>query len=236
MLKAILIDDESAPRLLLRTLLEAHPTVQVVAEAGTIADAVELIRAIRPDVIFLDVQMRGESGFDLFDRMEVEARVVFVTSHDRFAARAFDVNALDYLLKPVDPERLARTIAKLGVPPAPIPKEKLEYADRLFLRLERRTCFLRVDAIKRIRADADYSRLWTTETDDVQSNLSLKEWEDRLPDRQFLRIHRSTIINLEYVVNVEDWFNYSYRVFLNGIAEPEVVSRRYAMKLRERMP
>lgn len=236
MLKAILIDDESAPRLLLRTLLEAHPTIQVVAEAGTIADGVELIRAVRPDVIFLDVQMREESGFDLFDRMEVEARVVFVTSHDRFAARAFDVNALDYLLKPVDPDRLAKTVARLGVPPTPLPKEKLEYADRLFLRLERRTCFLRVDAIKRIRADADYSRLWTTDTENTQSNLSLKEWEERLPERQFLRIHRSTIINLEYVVNVEDWFNYSYRVFLNGIAEPEVVSRRYAMKLRERMP
>lgn len=236
MLKAILIDDESAPRLLLRTLLESYPTVRIVGEAATIADAVALIERERPDVAFLDVQMRGESGFDLFDRMDVDFRVVFVTSHDRYAARAFDVNALDYLLKPVDPERLARTMAKLQGGRMELPKERLEYTDRLFLRLDRRTCFLRVDGIKRIRADADYSKLWTIEANEAQSNLSLKEWQDRLPERHFLRIHRSTIINLEYVVNIEDWFNYSYRVFLNGIAEPEVVSRRYAMKLRERMP
>ncbi len=236
MLKAILIDDESAPRLLLRTLLEGYPTVRIVGEAATIADAITLIERERPDVAFLDVQMRGESGFDLFDQLDVDFRVVFVTSHDRYAARAFDVNALDYLLKPVDPDRLARTMAKLQGGRTELPKERLEYTDRLFLRLDRRTCFLRVDGIKRIRADADYSKLWTVEANEAQSNLSLKEWQERLPERHFLRIHRSTIINLEYVVNIEDWFNYSYRVFLNGIAEPEVVSRRYAMKLRERMP
>ena len=129
-LTALIVDDERLARQELRALLAVHPEVQVVGEAASVDEAARHLAREQPDVVFLDIQMPGESGFDLFARAPVSSRVVFVTAHDAHALRAFDVNALDYLLKPVVPARLAESIARLREQAAAAPGGRAAVRDR----------------------------------------------------------------------------------------------------------
>jgi two-component system LytT family response regulator len=233
---ALIVDDERLARRELRTLLEeGHADrVHVVGEAATVDEAAKLVRALDPDVVFLDVHLGRESGLDLLSRIGAGTDVVFVTAYDRYALRAFEVNALDYLLKPVAPARLAATVARLEAR-APAPDERagpLEYDDRLFLRLDDRRAFLRVGDVAAIEAEGDNSRLHLAGGRTAQARKPLREWEERLPERWFVRIHRSAIVNLEYVERVEDWSHGSHLVYLRGMREPLTMSRRYAARVR----
>ena len=235
---AVLVDDERLARRELRTLLEeAHAEqVHVVGDAAAVAEAARLVEATDADLVFLDITLARESGFDLLPRLGPDVDVVFVTAHDAYAIRAFEVNALDYLLKPVEPERLAVTVSRLAAaqPPSPT-REMVTYEDRLFLRLGEERAFVRVRDIVAIEADGDGSTLvLAPQMSRKPSAKSLREWEQRLPTRQFVRIHRSTIANLEYVERLEPWSHASQRVYLRGLPEPLTMSRRFGARLRER--
>jgi two-component system, LytTR family, response regulator len=234
---AIIVDDERLARRGLRTLLEtAHGAlVNVVGEAGTVDEAARLIDATDADLVFLDITLGRESGFDLLPRLGKDVEVVFVTAHDAYAIRAFAVNALDYLLKPVDPERLASTVERLGadVPPPSEASRPLELDDRLFIRLDGRRGFIRVGDIILIRAAGDESLLHVAHRPEaMRTPKPLREWEGRLPERSFVRVHRSTMVNLEFVTRVEEWSHASYLVYLRGMPEPVPMSRRYATRVR----
>jgi two-component system, LytTR family, response regulator len=234
--RAIIVDDERLARVELRSMLDEYPQVQVVGEADGVEAAAELVRTTGPDVVFLDVQMPGLSGFELFDHVDATFRTIFVTAYDAHALRAFEVNALDYLLKPVSPRRLARAIERLvseGRDSEPQPR-RLDYGDRLFLTADDRPRLLKVEAIAFIRAADDYSEVHTSDGKTLLVQKPLKEWEGRLPENCFWRIHRSTIVNVEYVERIEENLNRSYLVYLRGFAEPFLVSRRYATELRAR--
>jgi len=236
-LKTILIDDERLARAKLRSMLDGYAEIQIVGEADSVGLAVELIERERPDVVFLDIQMPGETGFDLLERVDSTFRTIFVTAFDEYAIRAFEVNALDYLLKPVSPARLARSIERLKV--SRVENETafkpLEYDDHLFLSFDNRSRFLKVSEIECILAAGAYSEVMTRGGQKAMVLKSLKEWEDRLPEKHFMRIHRSTIINIECVERMDKWFNYSYQVHLRGITEPFIMSRRYSARLRDRL-
>jgi two-component system LytT family response regulator len=234
---ALVIDDERLARKDLISLLGAHDNITVVGEADDVPSAVKAIERLSPDVIFLDIQMPGESGFDLLEKTEVEARIIFVTAYDEYAIRAFEVNALDYLLKPVNPDRLAKALEKLELHEQEIPVKarRLNYDDRLFLLLGRHFKFLTVKTILNISAAGDYSEVLTSDGHRGLTLKSMKEWETRLPTQHFVRIHRSTIINMEFIDRVEEWFNFSFKVYLKGIEEPYLISRRYATRLKERL-
>ena len=218
-------------------LERAHAdAVRVVGEAESVRGAAELARTCDADVVFLDIQLGGESGLDLLEHLDPSIAVVFVTAYDRYAVRAFEVNALDYLLKPVAPARLALTVARLATanPPA-APPEQASYDDRLLLRLGHARRFVRVRDIVAIEADGDGSTLRLfPELARNPSPRSLREWERRLPDRHFVRIHRSTIVNLEFVERLEPWSHASHHVHLRGVPEPLTMSRRYGTRLRDR--
>lgn len=235
--RAIIVDDERLARNDMKSLLAEHPNIEVIGEAEDAASAAEVIERLQPDVVFLDIQMPGMSGFDLLDHVNVSANIIFVTAFDEYAIRAFEVNALDYLLKPVNPQRLAQAIERLESEEETDRREgkKLSYDDRLFITVGNRTRFLKVKSIVAISAAGDYSDVWMQDGDKGLALKSMKEWERRLPDNYFVRIHRSTIVNLEYVDRLEEWFNYSYRVYLKGVKEPYVMSRRYAAKLKRKM-
>ena len=236
-IRALVVDDERLARQELRRLLAAHPEVRVVGEAAGVDEAARLIERKQPDVVFLDVQMPGETGFDLFERAAVGARVVFVTAHDAHALRAFDVNALDYLLKPVAPERLAATVTRLhreAEPEDEAPARRFTMADFVFLPVDGRARFLRVGGIVCVLAAGDASELVTADGARGRVPRSLKAWEDRLPEQQFVRIHRESIVNLQYVERIEEWSHESFHVHLRGIAEPLTLSRRHASRLRAR--
>jgi two-component system LytT family response regulator len=235
---AVIVDDERLARRELRTLLEeAHAEqVHVVGEAASVADAARTVEATDADLVFLDITLAQESGFDLLPRLGPDVDVVFVTAHDAYAIRAFEVNALDYLLKPVEPERLAVTVSRLAAaqPPAPA-RETVAYEDRLFLRLGQERAFVRVRDIVAIEADGDGSTLrLAPHLARKPSAKSLREWEERLPDRHFVRIHRSAIVNLEYVERLEPWSHASQLVYLRGLPEPLTMSRRFGARLRDR--
>jgi two-component system LytT family response regulator len=188
-------------------------------------------------VVFLDIQMPGESGFDLLDRVHIGGRVVFVTAYDEYALRAFEVNALDYLLKPVSRERLADTVERLlGAKAAPAAGQgRLHYEDSIFLRVDDSMRFLKVSSICAICAAGDYTEVLTGGEGGGLASLSMKEWEARLPAGRFCRIHRSTIVNLDCVERVEDRPNYTYRVFLKGLDRCLSMSRRYSAALKHRL-
>ena len=236
--RAVIVDDERLARRELRTLLEeAHAEqVHVVGEAATVADAARVVQAMDADVVFLDIQLAGETAMDLVPLLDADVDVVFVTAYDAYTLRAFEVNALDYLLKPVAPERLAITVNRLAAAQQPVPaREVVLYEDRLFLRLGEERAFVRVRDIVAIEADGDGSTLvLAPQMSRKPSAKSLREWEQRLPDRHFVRIHRSTIANLDYVERLEPWSHASQLVYLRGMAKPLTMSRRFGARLRDR--
>ena len=235
--RVLVVDDERLARKDLISLLGAYDHITVVGEADDVPSAAKAIERLDPDVVFLDIQMPGESGFELLEKAAVEAQVIFVTAFDEYAIRAFEVNALDYLLKPVNPDRLAKTLERLERRELETPKKirRLGYDDRLFLMLGRNFKFLKVDTILAVTAAGDYSEVLTSEGSKGLVLKSMKEWETRLPAQHFLRVHRSTIINMDYIDRVEEWFNYSFKVYLKGVEEPYVISRRYATRLKDRL-
>lgn len=235
--RALLVDDERLSRNDLRQLLESHQNVSVVGEAANGDEALNMIKEVHPDLVFLDIQMPGMNGFDVLEQIGSDIKVIFVTAFDEYALRAFEVNALDYLLKPVNPERLSQSIERLELAPGDDSSElrELEYHDRLLLKLDSSLGFLKISTIVSITSAGDYSEVLCSTRKKYLVHKSMSEWETRLPSTFFNRIHRTTIVNMEFVDRLEEWFNNSYRVYLKGIEEPYVMSRRYVAKLKQKL-
>ncbi len=234
-LRAIIVDDERLARADLRSMLVELDTVDVVGEAGNISAAVELVQRESPDLVFLDIQLPGESGFDLLDQMDPHAHVVFVTAFDEYAIRAFEVNAVDYLLKPVNPERLKAAIERVAQRESVsgVGAHGLRYEDALLLTFNTHRKFIRVNTIVCIQSAADYTELITSDGKKGLVRKTMAEWEERLPKEYFCRIHRTTIANIDFVEKIEKKDGESYQVCLKGIAAAFPVSRRYAGMLRQ---
>ncbi|MCB1105491.1 MAG: response regulator [Opitutaceae bacterium] len=238
-MKALLIDDERLARNELRRLLEAFPEIEVGDEAANAKQAREKIAALRPDLLFLDVQMPGESGMDLLASLEPPVpQVIFTTAFDEFAVKAFELNALDYLLKPVDPARLASAVERLKdkAGTASAPEEKpapLAESDKVFVREGDRCWFVEVRSIRLLESEGNYTRV---HFDDAQPQLfrSLNAMEARLDPKAFFRANRRQIINLAWIDKIEPWFSGGLLVQLKGGAKVEL-SRRQAQEFRERM-
>jgi len=240
-MKALLIDDERLARNELRRLLAVHPDIEVVGEAVDVEDAMEKVAALKPGLIFLDVQMPGADGFSLLERLEPPLpAVIFTTAYDEFAVKAFEFNALDYLLKPVDPNRLVAALEKLrsrevaahsegGTGPAP----RLALEDKVFVREGDRCWFVPVKNLRLLESEGNYTRLYF---DDQKPQLfrSLTAMEERLDPRNFFRANRKQVINLTWVEGIEPWFSGGLLVKLKGGMKVEL-SRRQAQDFRERM-
>jgi len=238
-MKALLVDDERLARNELRRLLAAHPGVAIVGEAADADEARERVAGLRPDLLFLDVQMPGDDGFALLESLEPPLpQVIFTTAYDEFAVKAFEFNALDYLLKPVDPARLAAALEKLAARggaagPAADRPARLAPEDKVFVREGERCWFVELKAIRLMESEGNYTRL---HFEDAQPQLfrSLNAMEERLDPRTFFRANRRQIINLAWVDRIEPWFSGGLLVQLKGGAKVEL-SRRQAQAFRERL-
>jgi two-component system, LytTR family, response regulator len=230
--KALIVDDERLARNKLRSMLAAFPSIEIVGEADSVREGIKAVEKTNPELIFLDIQMPHATGFDLLEKIETEAKIIFVTAYDEYAVRAFEVNAVDYLLKPVSPSRLAQTIERLEQPT--VNGKDLEYDDFIFVNSGRKSKFIKVSSIKCIVASDVYSEILTGDNSKFLVPKPLSEWENRLPAKNFLRIHRSTIINFEYIERLEKLPNYSYEVLLRDTVFPFTVSRRYASKIKDK--
>lgn len=234
-LKAIIVDDERLARVNLKNLLVHHPEIEVVGEADSCKSAVELIELHKPHLIFLDIQLGGETGFDLLEKIDNSIKVIFVTAYDEYAIRAFEVNAVDYLLKPVNPERLKQSIEKL------IQKEDVqknsaksyEYSDCIYVQINNYASrFIKISLISFIEPVGNYSKIVTSDGKYCLVLKTLKLWQEELPENNFVRIHRSCIINIEHVERIEKKSNTQHQIFLKGIPKSLDISRRYAKKLK----
>jgi len=231
-MKAMIIDDEPLARRELGRLLLEFPWVEIVGEAGQIVEAAEKIETLTPELLFLDIQMPGGSGFDLLARLEHLPQVIFTTAHSEHAVRAFEVNALDYLLKPVEPERLAAALTRIkraGEAQAPLAGAPLE---QLFVRDGPRCWFIPLREVRLLIADGNYVRLlWGKLQPLLGRPLTLLE--QRLDPKHFFRANRSQIINLDFIEGVEVGVNGRLHVQLRD-GGPEVeISRRQARRFRE---
>jgi len=233
--KTIIVDDERLARKEMRRLLAEFDEIAVIGEAENLTEAVDLIEKEKPQIVFLDIQMQNENGFDLLEKTDANFKLIFVTAFDSYAIRAFEVNALDYLLKPVNPERLAKAIERIAEETDKKPELRpFEFDDRIFLEIGNRSIFLKVCDISHINSSGDYSEVFTTGKQKFLIEKSLREWETRLPEKHFLRIHRQTIINLEEIEEIETWFNRTFQVRLKNFRQTLAVSRRYAVKLKSK--
>ncbi len=241
-MNVLLIDDEPPARAVLRTLLAAYPEVGVAGEAGTIPAARELLAAGGYDAVFLDIQLRGGTGFDLVPLVRPGAALIFVTAHDEHALRAFEVNALDYLLKPIKPERLAATLARWA-PGRTAAREdagptpgRLRAGDTVYVRTDGGARFLELAAITAIRSCENYSELDLVTGERILVRQTLRAWEDTLPAPPFARAHRQALINLARLQRIEDDGGDAPLLHLEGLRSPLRVSRREWTELKARLP
>jgi two-component system, LytTR family, response regulator len=236
-LKAIVVDDERLARKELITMLKEFKEISIVSEVDNVNSAIDVIEKYNPDIIFLDIQMPGKSGFDLLNLIEITGKVIFVTAYDEYAIRAFEINALDYLLKPINPERLRKSIErlKMNIIEKDVILKQLSYDDHLLLNINSRLRFIKIESISLISSAGDYSEIIFGEGQKGLTLKTMKEWEKRLPTTHFCRIHRSTIINIERVRKIDSWYNNSYLVSLNGIEKPVIMSRRYYAQIKDRL-
>jgi len=239
-MKVLLIDDERLARNELRRLLAAHADIEIVGEAVDVEDALAKVGTLKPELLLLDVQMPGADGFSLLERLEPPLpQVIFTTAYDEFAVKAFEFSALDYLLKPVDPNRLVAALEKLrprhSTPPfeAGAATHRLTLEDKVFVREGDRCWFVPVKNLRLLESEGNYTRL---HFDDQKPQLfrSLTAMEERLDPKGFFRANRKQVINLAWVDGIEPWFSGGLLVKLKGGMKVEL-SRRQAQDFRERM-
>lgn len=238
MLRVILVDDEPLARRGLRDLLTARPEVEVVGEADCVEDARSMIRQIKPDALFLDVRMPEADGFELLSSLKECPPVIFVTAYSEYAARAFDVQAVDYLLKPVRPKRLTQAIRRLQAALDGSESEQTPYekSDRICLRTPEKTLVAPLGDIIALQADKDFTRVTVADAAPLMICQSLGVYERNLPNPPFLRVDRSTMLNLTRIHSLEISPSRGARVFLNGSTISIPLGRAALRRLRLAIP
>jgi len=236
-MRALIVDDERLARKELIKLLEEHPSIEVVGEAMNADEAEQMIIELNPDLLFLDIQMPGRTGFQLLESLDSAPLVVFTTAYDEFALKAFEVNALDYLLKPIQPERLSEAVQKINEKERSRggrPKDKkLGLEDQVFVKDGDRCWFVSLNNIRLFESDGNYIKVYF-DNNRPMIHKSLNALDEKLDERAFFRASRKHIINLSWVEGIEPWFNGGLMVKLKGGDKVEV-SRRQAAKFKDMM-
>ena len=238
-MKAIIVDDERLARNELKRLLENFPHIEVIAEAANTDEASALLETMQPDVLFLDIQMPGKTGFEWLESWEgFLPEVIFTTAFDEYALKAFEVNALDYVLKPIELARLSESIQKLDkrqiqqTRTIASPNHVLGAQDQIFVKDGERCWFVRLDRVRLCESMGNYVRLFF----DDQKPLVLKSLnalEELLDPKVFFRANRKHIINLNYIDKIEPWFSGGLQVTLSGKGEKIEISRRQSIRFKE---
>ncbi len=245
-MRAVIVDDERLARSELRLLLDGHPEVEVVGEARSAKEARRIINELDPDLLFVDVQMPEETGFDLVASLDSVPLVVFATAYDEYALQAFEVSALDYLVKPIEPKRLARTVDRLLAAAGRVPPDEttgtagartsggqLSEDDRVFVADGKRYWLIDLGRIRLFESADNYAQAFFDDRSPM-IRRSLNQLEEKLDPRVFFRANRSQIINLKAVRSIHSWFGGRLMVELEG-GQEVTLSRRRTRAFRELM-
>ncbi len=236
--RALIIDDERPARAELKKLLQDFPEIEIIGEAQNSKEALEQITELEPDLIFLDIQMPGKNGFELLEELLHTPKVIFTTAYDEYALKAFEVNALDYLLKPIDSKRLSESINKLkqSILAQKAQKEEknlLTDQDQFFVKDGERCWFVKLSDVRLFESVGNYAKVYF---DNYKPLIlkSLNSLEERLDEKYFFRVNRKHIVNLKWVEKIEPYFNGGLLLELRD-GEKIEVSRRQSVKFREMM-
>ncbi len=231
-MKVIIVDDERLARKELQNLLAKFPSVEVLAECDSVSSALSEIEKLKPDLVFLDINMPGKDGFALLEELDFIPEIIFVTAYDEYAIKAFEVNALDYLLKPIQSERLEEAINKFQSNElAETNTNKLGQNDQVFVKDGERCWFVKLSDVPMFESEGNYVRVYF-ENNKPLILKSLNNLANKLDENVFFRANRKFIINLNWIESIESWFNGGLMVKLKTGAKVEI-SRRQASKLKE---
>jgi len=241
MQKAIIIDDERLARAELKKLLLEFPSVEVIGEAANAKEGLEKIESLSPDLIFLDIQMPGKTGFDMLTELDSAPHVIFTTAYDEYALKAFEVNALDYLMKPIEPRRLADALQKLqqveekelASAVAGFNRSILTEQDQVFVKDGERCWFVKLADVRMFESVGNYAKVFFG-TYKPLILKSLNALEERLDEKVFFRANRKHIVNMRMIEKIEPYFNGGLLLEIRG-GEKVEVSRRQAVKFKEMM-
>jgi len=235
-MKAMIIDDSRLARKELHVLLQQHPEIEVVDQAANAIEALEKIDQQSPELIFLDIEMPGKNGFELLEELTKAPKVIFTTAYDEYAIKSFEYNALDYLLKPIKPERLQKALEKLSQEvntpePEEGPREMLTEHDQVFVKEGEQCWFVKLSDIRLFQIEGNNTRIFF-ENHQPLITRSLNYMEQRLDPKKFFRANRQHIINLQWIDKITPWFSGNLKVLLKTGEEIEI-SRRQANKFKE---
>jgi two-component system, LytTR family, response regulator len=244
MTRALIIDDERLARNELKKLLQEFPDIEIVAEAANATEGIEKIDSLNPDLIFLDIQMPGKTGFDMLAELDKAPDVIFTTAYDDYALKAFEVNALDYLVKPIEPRRLADALQKLHLEEGrsvlhesddviSVNKSLLHETDQVFVKDGERCWFVKLAEIRLFESVGNYAKIYFGSHKPLILK-SLNALEERLDEKVFFRANRKHIVNLRLIEKIEPYFNGGLLLELKG-GEKIEVSRRQTVKFKEMM-
>lgn len=235
-----IVDDEPLAVRLLKKKLETFPEVEVIGESTRMAKAIKDITDLKPEILFLDIQLAEGTGFDLLNKLSYAGKVIFVTAYEEYALRAFEINALDYLLKPISIERLQAALERVrqkthgNFVPEVADKVKYKYTDRIMAYDKNQIRFVLLDSIIIISAARDYTTIETVEGKVILMSRTMGEWEERLPQEHFVRIHRSHIVNINLIDKILRYSTTSAKVYVRNHPEPLTLSRNFYKNLKDR--
>jgi two-component system LytT family response regulator len=235
-MKALIVDDERLARTELKRLLSSFKEINVVGEAVNADDALEKIQELKPDLLFLDIQMPGKTGFDMLEELDAVPTVIFVTAYDEYALKAFEYNALDYLLKPIEPKRLEETVNKLIEKKrkktiGEFDKDFLTEGDQVFVKDGEKCWFVKLENVRLFESEGNYVRIYFGENKPLILR-TLNYLDERLDNKTFFRANRKHIVNLKWIASIEPWLNGGLLVKLKDGQKVEV-SRRQAIKFKD---
>jgi len=234
-MRTIIVDDERLAREELKTLLSEYPDIEIIGEYKNTIEAKAAIENDAPDLVFMDIQMPGETGLELLEKIKNPPRTVFVTAYDEYAIKAFELKAYDYLMKPIDPERLAEVYKRLSeenkMPESVVNSGKLHAGEKVLIKDGEKVWFIKVDEIRYFESEGNYVKVHFEKFRPLILR-SLNSLEDRVDEKIFFRANRKFIINLMHVINIENWFNGGLQIELSCGTKIEI-SRRQTIRFKD---
>ncbi len=241
-IRSVVVDDVDLMRATLKKVLNNFSNIEIIGEASDYESAREVINSTQPDLVFLDIDLNGINSIDLLNEISCNPKIIFITSHPDFAIKAFELNAVDYILKPISSDRLKKAIDRVTELNEELPvsniledsEERFKPDQIILMNFDSKLNFIKIGDIHYIEAFGNYTKIYMNDGKLSITYNSIKNWDNRLPQDVFIQIHRSTIVNLLSVVKIEKWTNDTGRLFLKDLEKPFEISRSYFFQIKKK--